>query len=109
MAEVLDWHGVCPMILMEVCVSNPVIALTRKFSHKFNPFSLVIGLHPAWFPCSFLSDLLEICLEPPLMNSLLFPDGAYERSMSLCPPPLTMIIFSILEIIAFLIDIIYFQ
>lgn len=36
-------------------------------------------------------------------------DGAYERSMSFCPPPLTMIIFSILEIIAFLVDIIYFQ
>lgn len=36
-------------------------------------------------------------------------DGAYERSMKFCPPPLTMIIFSIIEIVMFLVDIIYFQ
>lgn len=36
-------------------------------------------------------------------------DGEYERQMSLCPPPLTMIIFSIIEIIAFLVDVIHFQ
>lgn len=29
--------------------------------------------------------------------------------MTFCPPPLTMIIFSIVEIIMFLADIIYFQ
>lgn len=33
-------------------------------------------------------------------------DGEYERSMSLWPPPLTMIVFSIVEIIFFVIDII---
>ncbi|XP_055305012.1 rhomboid-related protein 2-like [Sitodiplosis mosellana] len=36
-------------------------------------------------------------------------DGAYERSMTVCPPPLTMITFSIVEIIMFLVDIIYFS
>ncbi|XP_031635937.1 rhomboid-related protein 2-like isoform X2 [Contarinia nasturtii] len=36
-------------------------------------------------------------------------DGAYERSMKVCPPPLTMITFSIVEIIMFLFDIIYFS
>lgn len=34
------------------------------------------------------------------------PDGAYESSMTFCPPPLTMVIFSIIEIIFFLVDII---
>ncbi|XP_053683799.1 rhomboid-related protein 2 isoform X2 [Sabethes cyaneus] len=34
------------------------------------------------------------------------PDGEYERSMTFCPPPLTMIIFSIVEIIFFAIDIV---
>lgn len=34
-------------------------------------------------------------------------DGAYENSMTFCPPPLTMVIFSIIEIIFFLIDVIY--
>lgn len=33
-------------------------------------------------------------------------DGAYENSMKFCPPPLTMVIFSIIEIIFFLVDII---
>lgn len=33
-------------------------------------------------------------------------DGAYENSMTFCPPPLTMVVFSIIEIIFFLIDII---
>ncbi|XP_063698716.1 rhomboid-related protein 2 [Culicoides brevitarsis] len=33
-------------------------------------------------------------------------DGAYESSMTFCPPPLTMVIFSIIEIIFFLVDII---
>lgn len=37
------------------------------------------------------------------------PDGAYEKQMSVCPPPLTMVIFSIIEIIMFLVDVIYFQ
>ncbi|XP_030382119.1 protein rhomboid [Scaptodrosophila lebanonensis] len=37
------------------------------------------------------------------------PDGAYERQMSVCPPPLTMVIFSIIEIIMFLVDVIHFQ
>lgn len=36
-------------------------------------------------------------------------DGAYERSMTVCPPPLTMITFSIVEIIMFLVDIIYLR
>lgn len=36
-------------------------------------------------------------------------DGLYEREMSFCPPPLTMIMFSILEIIAFIIDVMYFS
>lgn len=34
------------------------------------------------------------------------PDGEYERSMTFWPPPLTMIVFSIVEIIFFVIDII---
>lgn len=34
--------------------------------------------------------------------------GAYEHNMTLCPPPLTMIIFSFIEIIIFLVDSIYF-
>ncbi|XP_055599116.1 protein rhomboid-like isoform X2 [Uranotaenia lowii] len=34
------------------------------------------------------------------------PDGEYERSMTFCPPPLTMVVFSIVEIIFFVIDII---
>ncbi|XP_055529532.1 protein rhomboid isoform X2 [Wyeomyia smithii] len=33
-------------------------------------------------------------------------DGEYERSMTFCPPPLTMLIFSIVEIIFFAIDIV---
>uniref|UniRef100_A0A336KA11 CSON008469 protein n=1 Tax=Culicoides sonorensis TaxID=179676 RepID=A0A336KA11_CULSO len=33
-------------------------------------------------------------------------DGAYENSMTFCPPPLTMVIFSIIEIVFFLVDII---
>ncbi|XP_062565789.1 rhomboid-related protein 2 isoform X2 [Armigeres subalbatus] len=33
-------------------------------------------------------------------------DGEYERSMSLWPPPLTMIVFSLVEIIFFVVDII---
>ncbi|XP_055913592.1 protein rhomboid [Eupeodes corollae] len=36
-------------------------------------------------------------------------DGAYERQMSFCPPPLTMIIFSMVEIIMFMIDVIHFK
>lgn len=38
-----------------------------------------------------------------------YVDGQYERSMKFCPPPLTMIIFSIVEIIMFLVDIIILQ
>ncbi|XP_055628148.1 rhomboid-related protein 2 isoform X3 [Toxorhynchites rutilus septentrionalis] len=34
------------------------------------------------------------------------PDGEYERSMSFWPPPLTMIVFSIVEIIFFVVDIV---
>ncbi|XP_058463956.1 rhomboid-related protein 2 isoform X3 [Malaya genurostris] len=34
------------------------------------------------------------------------PDGEYERSMTFWPPPLTMIVFSIVEIIFFVIDIV---
>ncbi|EDX17655.1 GD17034 [Drosophila simulans] len=37
------------------------------------------------------------------------PDGAYEKQMSICPPPLTMVLFSIIEIIMFLVDVIHFQ
>lgn len=33
-------------------------------------------------------------------------DGAYENSMTFCPPPLTMVIFSLIEIIFFVIDVI---
>lgn len=36
-------------------------------------------------------------------------DGAYERQMTFCPPPLTMIVFSLVEIIMFLIDVINFK
>ncbi|XP_055388945.1 protein rhomboid [Condylostylus longicornis] len=36
-------------------------------------------------------------------------DGAYERQMTFCPPPLTMVIFSLIEVIFFLIDVIYFK
>lgn len=38
-----------------------------------------------------------------------FLDGQYENSMTFCPPPLTMIVFSIIEIITFIIDIIHFR
>lgn len=44
-----------------------------------------------------------------LFGFAIFLDGAYERSMTVCPPPLTMITFSILEIIMFLVDIIHFR
>lgn len=40
---------------------------------------------------------------------IFFSDGEYEHSMSICPPPLTMIIFSIVEIIMFFVDIIYLR
>lgn len=36
-------------------------------------------------------------------------DGAYEHSMSICPPPLAMFIFSIVEIGMFLLDIVYLR
>lgn len=34
------------------------------------------------------------------------PDGEYERSMTFWPPPLTMIVFSVVEILFFVVDII---
>ncbi|GAB0099389.1 protein rhomboid-like [Sergentomyia squamirostris] len=36
-------------------------------------------------------------------------DGQYERSMTFCPPPLTMVIFSVVEIIMFLIDVVHLR
>lgn len=40
---------------------------------------------------------------------LIFADGVYEKQMSVCPPPLTMVMFSIIEILFFLVDVIHFQ
>ncbi|XP_059618494.1 LOW QUALITY PROTEIN: protein rhomboid [Phlebotomus argentipes] len=39
----------------------------------------------------------------------LLADGQYERSMTFCPPPLTMVIFSLVEIIMFLIDVVHLR
>lgn len=36
-------------------------------------------------------------------------DGAYENQMKFFPPPLTMVIFSIIEVVFFVVDIIYFK
>ncbi|XP_055612379.1 rhomboid-related protein 2-like [Uranotaenia lowii] len=35
------------------------------------------------------------------------PDAEYERSMSFWPPPLTMLVFSVVQVISFIVDIIY--
>lgn len=53
--------------------------------------------------------LVENCPGLFILLSNSFPDGAYERSMRVCPPPLTMIIFSMVEVMMFLVDIIYFR
>lgn len=69
------------------------IFITQAFKILPHTFLLFLGFSFLGF---FL--FLSFCL-----------DGAYERSMTVCPPPLTMITFSIIEIIMFLVDIIYFR
>ncbi|XP_055612378.1 rhomboid-related protein 2-like [Uranotaenia lowii] len=40
-------------------------------------------------------------------RSRIEPDSEYEQSMSLWPPPLTMLVFSVVQVISFVVDIIY--
>ena len=49
---------------------------------------------------------LYFCERINFLKSKLFLDGAYENQMRFFPPPLTMVIFSIIEVAFFVTDII---
>lgn len=53
-----------------------------------------------------MKTMVVVCV---LMILFIYIDGAYEKQMSICPPPLTMVVFSLVEIVMFLIDVIHFQ
>ncbi|BFG01903.1 protein rhomboid [Drosophila madeirensis] len=68
-----------------------------------------MSLHHKWMVRNLLARYCRMVVPPPKPLEGDEPDGAYEKQMSICPPPLTMVIFSIIEIIMFLVDIIHFQ
>ncbi|EDW30651.1 GL26733 [Drosophila persimilis] len=68
-----------------------------------------MSLHHKWMVRNILARYCRYVVPPPKPLEGDEPDGAYEKQMSICPPPLTMVIFSIIEIIMFLVDVIHFQ
>ncbi|KAH8304208.1 rhomboid-related protein 2 [Drosophila kikkawai] len=68
-----------------------------------------MSLHHKWMARNLLARYCRYVVPPPKPLEGDEPDGAYEKQMSICPPPLTMVIFSIIEIIMFLVDVIHFQ
>ncbi|XP_022220038.1 protein rhomboid [Drosophila obscura] len=68
-----------------------------------------MSLRHKWMVRNILARYCRFVVPPPKPLEGDEPDGAYEKQMSICPPPLTMVIFSIIEIIMFLVDIIHFQ
>ncbi|XP_017869332.1 PREDICTED: protein rhomboid [Drosophila arizonae] len=68
-----------------------------------------MSLHHKWMIRNMLTRYCRYVVPPPRPLEGDELDGAYEKQMSICPPPLTMVIFSIIEIIMFLVDVIYFQ
>lgn len=109
-------HFICALnIHMKIVQCLCIVWLTIRMIH--DPLLSSMWTHP-FFHLSHATTLdftayLFIILGFSFLRFLLFlafcSDGAYERSMTVCPPPLTMITFSIIEIIMFLIDIIYFR
>ncbi|XP_037931123.1 protein rhomboid [Teleopsis dalmanni] len=68
-----------------------------------------MSLQHKWIFRNVLARYCRLVVPPPKPLEGDEPDGAYEKQMSICPPPLTMVIFSLVEIIMFLIDVIHFQ
>ncbi|XP_058975088.1 protein rhomboid [Musca domestica] len=62
-----------------------------------------------WMIRNLLASYCRMVVPPPKPLEGDQLDGAYEKQMSICPPPLTMVIFSLVEIIMFLVDVIHFQ
>ncbi|KAL5277083.1 RHBDL2 family protein [Megaselia abdita] len=74
---------------------------------NFEEFFQLSQRHP-WIITNLLRNYCRIVVPSPHREEDQI-DGAYERQMNFCPPPLTMVIFSLIEIIVFLVDVIYFQ
>jgi len=68
-----------------------------------------MSLRHKWMVRNMLTRYCRFVVPPPKPLEGDEPDGAYEKQMSICPPPLTMVLFSIIEIIMFLVDVIHFQ
>lgn len=62
-----------------------------------------------WLVRNILARYCRLIVPPPKSLEGDQLDGAYEKQMSICPPPLTMVVFSLIEIVMFLIDVIHFQ
>uniref|UniRef100_A0A1B0FFD2 Rhomboid-like protein n=1 Tax=Glossina morsitans morsitans TaxID=37546 RepID=A0A1B0FFD2_GLOMM len=62
-----------------------------------------------WLVRNILARYCRLIVPPPKSLEGDQLDGAYEKQMSICPPPLTMVVFSLVEIVMFLIDVIHFQ
>lgn len=62
-----------------------------------------------WLITSLLNNYCKLIVPSPHRAEGDQIDGAYEQQMKFCPPPLTMIVFSIIEIIFFLVDVLHFH
>ncbi|XP_067637635.1 rhomboid-related protein 2 [Eurosta solidaginis] len=62
-----------------------------------------------WMIRNILTKYCRLVVPPPKAIEGDQLDGVYEKQMSVCPPPLTMVMFSIIEIVFFLVDVIHFQ
>ncbi|XP_073831660.1 rhomboid-related protein 2-like [Musca autumnalis] len=110
-------HELKALIAADLCgdiphnVTQQILKMSDNDNNGYLDFEefYAMSKRHKWTIHNLLASYCRMFVPPPKALENDQVDGLYEEQMSICPPPLTMVIISLVEIIMFLIDVIHFQ